>query len=248
MTKPDSIRYPSARRHLIALAVVLVALLVAVTVHAQEPAAHRAGLIVEYGDGNAEQFCLDFEADSVTGTYLLEQSGLEAWLDSGSMGSRLCRIGEVGCEPGREPCFCQCQGINCRYWNYFLWQEGRWTYSPVGPNLRDVHDGDVDAWVWGDGKTAPSTPAESLCLPSFEAPAPATASPAPSASAETPAPAVTPATAVAEATVSPASAPSASATEALSAPAVGVNIPCPSLGLILPALLLTGFLMVIRTR
>lgn len=147
----------------------LVALLVSLPAMAQEPAGNQAALIVEYGDGRTESVCVTFAEESITGTDLLLRSGLPVGMDSTALGTSLCQVRDVGCEVGRQACFCQCQGVDCLYWTYFLWQDDAWTYSPLGPSLRQLKDGDADAWVWGDGKTAPQLTPEGVCRAAFTA-------------------------------------------------------------------------------
>ncbi len=89
---------------------------------------------------------------------------------SGGMGITVCQIAGVGCAHPAEPCFCQCMGgETCAYWNYYYRDSGEadWTYSALGALLRKVQPGAVEAWVWGDGKTPPSTDwtFEAICSP-----------------------------------------------------------------------------------
>ena len=124
-------------------------------VAAQEQAVHRAGLVVVFPDG-VETFCVEFAGDSITGSELLERSGLPVvFAGFGGLGGGVCRIEDVGCsDPG--DCFCQCQGAECSYWSYFVLEDGAWAYENVGPSQRRLRDGDVDGWVWGGGDDAPA--------------------------------------------------------------------------------------------
>jgi hypothetical protein len=121
---------------------------------AQQQTVHHAGLVVAFPD-HVKSFCIEFNGDSITGTELLQQSGLSiVFAGFGGLGGGVCRIDDVGCsDPG--DCFCQCQGANCAYWSYFALEDGTWTYLSLGPAQHHVHDGDVDGWVWGNGHTAP---------------------------------------------------------------------------------------------
>ena len=85
----------------------------------------------------------------------------------------MCRIEQEGCDYPAQPCFCQCKGSSCRYWSYWHWQDDRvspspghgevspspgrggWTYAQIGSGDYPVHDGDVEAWLWGDANTSP---------------------------------------------------------------------------------------------
>jgi len=195
---------------------------------AQEPG-NRAGLIIEYGPDRAETLCVTFAEDSITGSDLLLRSGLSVGMQSGGLGVQVCQIEDVGCEPGREPCWCQCLSSPCAYWTYFQWKDGAWAYAPLGATRRAVHDGDVDAWVWGDGKTAPVTDPGLVCAEELAT--------TPAADAEaTATPAAT------ELTTAPAAAPTTGAEGSSSRTGVG----CASPALILLPLALLGALALWR--
>jgi hypothetical protein len=117
--------------------------------------ANHAGLVIVFPKGRVETRCIEFTGDSITGTELLQQSGLPiVFAGFGGLGGGVCRIDDVGCsDPG--DCFCQCQGANCAYWSYFALDGGAWRYLSLGPAQHHVHDGDEDAWVWGNGRTGP---------------------------------------------------------------------------------------------
>jgi hypothetical protein len=71
------------------------------------------------------------------------------------LGYGVCAIEGEGCPAGQD-CFCQCRSIPCAYWVYSHRRpDGSWAISGVGASGWEVHDGDVDGWVWGDGSTAP---------------------------------------------------------------------------------------------
>ena len=127
---------------------------------ASQAVEHRAGLVVDFGEGRAVQRCVTFGADTVTGLDLLARSGLklQTW------GSAVCRVEGQGCDYPLEPCFCQCRGAPCAYWSYWHWQLGRWTYSAVGAAAYALQDGDIDGWAWGDGKPPAVVPSPSDCM------------------------------------------------------------------------------------
>jgi hypothetical protein len=120
---------------------------------------NRAGLVIVLGDGQVETRCVSLEGEEITGADLLARADLEAVLDpSSGMGITVCQIEGVGCAFPAEPCFCQCMGGGeCTYWNYFYRDPGdtEWLYSALGAALRKVRSGSVEAWVWGDGQSAP---------------------------------------------------------------------------------------------
>lgn len=182
-------------------------LLCTVPVAAQEPAPHRAGLVVVYGDGTVVTRCVGFAEDSISGVDLIRRSGLPVVLDAyGGLGYGVCAIGGVGCAAGQD-CFCQCRGNPCAYWIYSHRQaDGAWVASGLGASAWQLHDGDVDGWVWGDGTVSPPPvsfeeacasplaatgagesppPAANPVSPAAEAPAP---SPVPTLSGPTPTP------------------------------------------------------------
>ncbi|MGQ9594781.1 MAG: hypothetical protein ACUVXH_09690 [Anaerolineae bacterium] len=117
---------------------------------------HRAALVVVFGEGQVQMRCVEFAEAQISGTDLLRRSGLAVVLnETRGLGAAVCAIEGVGCQFPTEDCFCQCRGAECRYWTYWRLEGGRWVYSSVGASSRLLGDGDVDAWVWGDGKTPP---------------------------------------------------------------------------------------------
>jgi len=110
--------------------------------------AHRAGLVVTFGDRSSLLFCIEFAEDSISGLELIKRSGLPLLL---SASGGVCSIdGEGSSDP--TDCFAFCKGGgSCQYWAYYQWSDGAWRYSPVGSGARTVRDGDIDAWAWGPG-------------------------------------------------------------------------------------------------
>ena len=143
------------RPRIVFLSLILTVVLTA-PIRAQQPAPHRAGLVVVRGDGSTGSACLAFPEESISGAELLRRSGLGVTLDAyGGLGYGVCAIGDEGCLAGQD-CFCQCRGSPCAYWVYSHRRpDGSWAISGVGASGWQVHDGDVDGWVWGDGSTAP---------------------------------------------------------------------------------------------
>ena len=128
---------------------------------------HRAGLIVVYGPDNVYSTCVTFSEAELPGTELLRRAGLRVVsLASPGMSEAICKIGNIGCDFPGEECFCQCLGTPCTYWSYWYWEKGDWVYSGKGAGSRKVRDGDVDAWVWGEGNVKPPMPNfEASCVP-----------------------------------------------------------------------------------
>jgi hypothetical protein len=149
---------------------------------------HRAGLIVVYAPDDVYSVCVTFNEPELTGVDLLRRAGLRViGAASPGMGEAICKIGAVGCDFPGEECFCQCSGTPCAYWSYWYWEKGTWVYSGKGAGNRKVHDGDIDAWVWGDGKAKPP-------MPRFEGSCASLGVPAPTATKRplTPTPRITP--------------------------------------------------------
>lgn len=110
-----------------------------------------AAIVVQHADGNTTSECVTFEGEKIDGEELLNLSGIPYVADFGnSMGSILCSIEGEGCDFPGEKCFCQCsEPGSCAYWAYFVKDEvGNWIYAPIGARLREVVDGDLDAWMW----------------------------------------------------------------------------------------------------
>jgi hypothetical protein len=138
-------------------------------------AAHHAGLVVVFDGGRTETQCIEFTEDQITGAELLQRSGLEIVFSSGGLGSGICKIEGTGCnDPG--DCFCQCRGADCAYWSYWTLHDGAWRYQQLGASQRELYDGDVDAWVWGNGRSAPTRDGGVCPSPT---PSPARAQPTP---------------------------------------------------------------------
>lgn len=166
----------------------------------------RAALVVDLGDGRVIARVVSFSEESISGEELLRRSGLNVALTGGlGAGVALCAVEDVGCPPTPQDCFCQCRGTDCTYWNYYHLQDGQWTYAPVGASSHRLGDGDVDAWVWGDGQTPPpllswddilalaarpAEPAPTEPPPPTELPPP-TATPVPPSPTSTPQPSAT---------------------------------------------------------
>lgn len=142
---------------------VLTAIL-ALPAYAQQPGPNHAGVVVVHGDGSVAKVCVSFSEESITGAELLRRAGLEVSLTAyGGLGYGVCQIGDEGCPA--DDCFCQCKGSPCAYWVYsHRHPDSSWVISGVGASSWQVHDGDVDGWVWGDGATAPPVVAfEDVC-------------------------------------------------------------------------------------
>ena len=170
---------------------------------AQSTPAHRAALLVHYGEGRIETHCVRFAEDAITGEELLRRTQLTTRLEYGSLGTSVCMIGTQGCTYPAETCFCKCQtlGADCVFWNYLRQTSEGWRALPTGAATRNIVDGAVFGWSWnaGDGENVsvvlPTVDIEVVCASTAAAP---TAPPATAA-----APTAPPATAAALPPTSP---------------------------------------------
>ncbi len=132
--------------------------LLALPVWAQD-VEHRVGLVIQYGDGRVETYCVTFSEPEISGVEVLERTGVPLIVDPNqSVGTAVCKIGNEGCDYPLQDCFCQCQGAECVYWAYYHLVGGRWVYSQVGASAYTVHDGDVEGWSWGPGEPGQGAP------------------------------------------------------------------------------------------
>lgn len=171
--------------------------------------AHRAGVVVRFGDGRLVTRCVSFSEETITGYDLLRRAGLPVAAQISGLGAAVCGIGDEGCAYPAQGCFCQCEdpARRCAYWIYGQWSGGAWRYSGLGALARQVTDGQIDGWVWDVGASdsapvrLPPVSVEQICAPgatATAAPSRAPASPpattaAPTRAAPTP-PAPDPAT------------------------------------------------------
>lgn len=130
----------------------------------QAQTVNRAGLVVQFGDGSVQTYCIQFSSPSITGYDLLQATGnLQVIYDTANsgLGAGVCKINNDGCNFPLQDCFCQCQGVNCVYWSYFhLGTDNQWDYSQAGASSHTLQNGNVDGWRWGTGDltTAPPPP------------------------------------------------------------------------------------------
>jgi len=194
----------------------------------------RAGLVVVYGADRVSQMCIAFSEAQLPGADLLRRgvgTGSVIGSVSPGVGEAICRIDDVGCNFPGEQCFCACLGQPCIYWSYWYWKDGAWVYSGKGAGSRVVRDGDIDAWVWGDGNSQPPAPAAALCA---ETPTATSAPPTQTPTlTNTPEPSSTPtaektATQQPSETPSPTQAPSATASLPATATLTRTRTPTPT--------------------
>jgi hypothetical protein len=146
------------------MALVAAGLSLIVSWSTQAQTVNRAGLVVQFGDGSVQTYCIQFTSPSITGYDLLQATGnLQVVYDTANsgFGAGVCKINNDGCNYPLQDCFCQCQGINCVYWSYFhLNANNSFDYSTVGASGHILQNGSVDGWRWGTGTltTAPPPP------------------------------------------------------------------------------------------
>jgi len=150
---------------LVSLALIIIVGPGGVAVGAQGP--NQAGLVVDFGDGSVQTYCIPFAEDSISGIDLLLEAGLA--VETGFNGGTVCKVNDIGC-PSSD-CWCQCPGSPCTYWIYWRLNEGSWEYSQEGVTLTRLGNGDVDGWMWGEGAInaggvqPPDMAFEDICVP-----------------------------------------------------------------------------------
>jgi hypothetical protein len=165
----------------IILAITLLALVVmtepmSTPVHADDP--NQVGLVVRFSNGSTFTACVEFSEPELTGEEVLDRSGLSIVRDTSyGLGAAICKIEGDGCDYPAEPCFCQCEGVDCEYWAYYHLDNGEWIYSGMGATWHTVQHGDVEGWSWGAGDPSgsdvepPLIPFDQLCAqPATEPP------------------------------------------------------------------------------
>jgi len=128
-----------------------------------QTAGNQAGLVVVHGDGRVATRCVVFSEPQISGADLLSRSGVSLVSEAGPLGLTVCALDGEGC-PSTD-CFCECHGTPCVYWVYYYGNsDGSWTYANVGAMSRQITNGDVDAWLWGESsKLPPSLTFDAIC-------------------------------------------------------------------------------------
>ena len=138
--------------------------------------AGNSGLILRYPDGQVETYCVAVPVEGLTALEQLQRAGLPLRLEMMGNGAAICAIRDQGCTDPAAPCFCQCQGADCRYWTFYHWQGERWVAAVLGASNYTVRPGGVAGWGWGAPPPAPS--GEALCgVTAAPSPAPPTLAP-----------------------------------------------------------------------
>ena len=139
---------------------------------ADAAALHRAGIVVDPGDGSGPHAaCVWFEEDSISGLELLARSSFDAGVRAfGGLGGAVCSIDGAGCST--DSACLSCGGA--QYWAYATADRGdtSFTQAPAGAGSRTVTDGGVDGWRWGSGDPPAFLPIDRICPAAPPAPAP----------------------------------------------------------------------------
>ncbi len=115
---------------------------------------NQAGLVVVHDDGRVVTRCVRFDEAQISGLTLLQRSGILFSASTGPMGSTICSLNGEGCPT--SDCWCECKATPCAYWIYFQRNpDGSWGYANIGAAMRQLTDGDVDGWMWGDTTSLP---------------------------------------------------------------------------------------------
>lgn len=152
-----------ALRNALVLVLPLMAWLV---LHGSAHADGEAGLVIDFGNGVVETYCVAIPGSEISGEEMLRRAGLGVNQFSGLV----CSIDGTGCTHSGsfDSCTCQCKsgGSDCTYWAFFSQKYGaNWIYSATGFQLIRAKDGDLQAWKWGKGSLSNAPPPAST---SFE--------------------------------------------------------------------------------
>jgi hypothetical protein len=220
------------RKRLIGLIIIFasVALLPALARTQDNP--NRAGLVVQYGDGQVETACVAFAEEQISGLELLTRAGIPHIAQQSGGSAAICKIRGDGCDYPAEDCFCKREGLGSVYWAYHLRVDDAWRYSNQGVSSVQVQNGDVQGWAWGMGDSdqgvqPPALSFVQICDAAAESPP----SPAPATEGENVAPSLAEATPLPN-TPSPPTPASLAATE--TAPTVASEATAPPGGLATP--------------
>jgi hypothetical protein len=154
------------------VAIILAIILTAGTGTAFAQEEDQAGLVLSYGIGQAEFYCVELVEPEITGYELLRRSGVAIEANDAGLGSAVCRLEETGCPANN--CFCECRGSDCEYWSYWHLLEGEWQYSAIGASQYRIRPGDIDGWSWGPGSVTeaiapPDVTLAEICAPTVAA-------------------------------------------------------------------------------
>ncbi|MGA7989067.1 MAG: hypothetical protein WCB51_11790 [Candidatus Dormiibacterota bacterium] len=149
----------------------------AATLCVQAGAPHRAGIVVEHGDGGVVRRCVGFATPSITAIAVLEASGIEnGTIGFGSLGgAAVCQIDN---EPASYPPGCFTGSGS--YWELFVAHAGgSWTAARQGASLTTLADGGDVGFRYNPqaGPDPPPVAAAGTCPPATPTPVPASVPP-----------------------------------------------------------------------
>ena len=126
------------------------------SVRAQSPG--LAGLVIDYGAGENDAYCLWLDEKVSSGLDFLSHSDLAILADYTSQGAAVCKIGNTGCPA--DDCFCDSPP---NYWSYWHLENGQWVYASAGALSYTIEPGQVDGWAWGNGAPPPPVAFSQIC-------------------------------------------------------------------------------------
>ncbi|HEY8952831.1 MAG TPA: hypothetical protein VIP78_09755 [Candidatus Dormibacteraeota bacterium] len=103
-------------------------------------AAHHAYVVVQHLSGATLQKCVGFDADTINGQALMDQSGVEFQAQTFSFGKAVCQIDN---EPTSYP---KCFPDKQPYWSLFVETGGAWTSAANGYTQVNLHDKEALGW------------------------------------------------------------------------------------------------------
>lgn len=106
------------------------------------PAAKCVGLVVDSGQGSTKTGCVPYQS-GITGADLLKKTGHKVGYESNGL---LCQIDGYPKE---------CKTDNTHYWSYYIRPAGKtsWTYANKGPTTQKAQAGEIEAFVYQNGKS-----------------------------------------------------------------------------------------------
>lgn len=105
-----------------------------------------AAIVVDHSDGSHKVVHVEFAGETVTGTQLLQKSGLDVSISASSFGDALCSLDGEG-QPESD-CFGDALG---RYWGFnILTETNEWTFSAVGIGEATIRDGDITGFIFAE--------------------------------------------------------------------------------------------------
>ena len=119
---------------------------------------NRAGLVVQFEEGQVKTACVRFAEETLTGHELLVRSGLPVnSLTDPGLGTAVCGIENTGCPV--DDCFCAMPA----YWSYWQPAPAGWAYAVTGAAQSAVVNGSLDGWSWGEGIAPPVYSFQDIC-------------------------------------------------------------------------------------